>query len=49
MTSPEYKKVQAAQATNLRRRLAEIEAGKAKFIPGDEVMKRLRRRNGKKT
>jgi putative addiction module component (TIGR02574 family) len=33
-----------AQAQDLDRRIEEYEAGKAKMIPGDEVMERLRKR-----
>lgn len=33
-----------AQAQDLRRRMEEYEAGKAKMIPGDEVIAQLRNR-----
>jgi putative addiction module component (TIGR02574 family) len=42
--SPDDVALTPAQAQDLDERIVEYEAGKARMIPGDEVMERLRKR-----
>jgi putative addiction module component (TIGR02574 family) len=43
-SDPEQAAVHARQMEDLERRIEEVESGKAKFLPGEEVFERLRRR-----
>ena len=42
--SDDHVALTSAQAQDLDRRIEEYESGKAKLIPGDEAMERLRKR-----